>query len=180
MLVLAAVGMVLAAAYFLRVLRRVGQGPAPSERLDDVAADEWLAWTPLVAFTVVLGVAPVLLFDLTEPAVRGRGRVVGRCLAMTIQSIDLLALSAPIVVAMGGLLGLGVELVTRKGQLAVGVGVAAVVAAVPLAFAADGRRTLCDGDGVCAFVSSPLTVVAAADRPGGDGCGASDGLRRRH
>ena len=70
MLVLAAIGMVLAAAYFLRVLRRVGQGPAPEQQLDDVAADEWLSWTPLVALTVVLGVAPVLVFELTDPAVR--------------------------------------------------------------------------------------------------------------
>ncbi|MEO8105926.1 MAG: NADH-quinone oxidoreductase subunit M [Actinomycetes bacterium] len=70
MLVLAAIGMVLAAAYFLRVLRRVGQGPTPEGPLDDVAADEWLAWSPLIALTVVLGVAPVLVFELTEPAVR--------------------------------------------------------------------------------------------------------------
>jgi NADH-quinone oxidoreductase subunit M len=70
MLVLAAVGMVLAAAYFLRVLRRVGQGPAPEKLMDDVAADEWLSWTPLVALTVVLGLAPVLIFEVTDPAVR--------------------------------------------------------------------------------------------------------------
>ena len=99
---------------------------------------------------------------------------------MTIQSIDLLALSAPIVVAMGGLLALGVELVTRKGQLAVAVGVAAVVAAVPLAVTADGRRTLCDSDGRVRVRVLAIDGVAAADRPGGDGCGASDGLRRRH
>ena len=70
MLVLAAIGMVLAAAYFLRVLRRVGQGPTPEGPLGDVAADEWLAWAPLIALTVLLGVAPVVVFELTEPAVR--------------------------------------------------------------------------------------------------------------
>lgn len=70
MLVVAAIGMVLAAAYFLRVLRRVGQGPAPGPALEDVAADEWLSWTPLIALTVILGVAPVLMFEFTEPAVR--------------------------------------------------------------------------------------------------------------
>jgi NADH-quinone oxidoreductase subunit M len=70
LLVLAAVGMVLAAVYFLRVLRRVGQGPAPETRLPDVAADEWLAWLPLVLLIVVLGVAPALVFEITEPAVR--------------------------------------------------------------------------------------------------------------
>ncbi len=70
MLVLAAVGMVLAAAYFLRVLRRVGQGAASQATMDDVAADEWLSWTPLIALTVVLGLAPVLVFQVTDPAVR--------------------------------------------------------------------------------------------------------------
>jgi NADH-quinone oxidoreductase subunit M len=70
LLVLAAVGMVLAAAYFLRVLRRVGQGPVPKQRLEDVAADEWAAWTPLVVLTVVLGLAPVLVFELTDAPVR--------------------------------------------------------------------------------------------------------------
>jgi NADH-quinone oxidoreductase subunit M len=70
MLVLAAIGMVLAAAYFLKVLRRVGQGPAPEAQLTDVATDEWLSWTPLVSLVVVLGVAPFLLLRVTEPAVR--------------------------------------------------------------------------------------------------------------
>jgi NADH-quinone oxidoreductase subunit M len=70
MLVLAAIGMVLAAAYFMRVLRRVGQGPAPETQLQDVATDEWLSWTPLVALIVILGVAPFLLLQVTEPAVR--------------------------------------------------------------------------------------------------------------
>lgn len=70
MLVLAAVGMVLAAAYFLKVLRLVGQGPAPQAQLNDVATDEWLSWTPLIALIVILGLAPFLLLQVTEPAVR--------------------------------------------------------------------------------------------------------------
>ena len=52
------------------IASRVGQGPAPEAQLDDVATDEWLSWTPLVALTVILGVAPFLLFELTDPAVR--------------------------------------------------------------------------------------------------------------
>lgn len=70
MLVLAAVGMVLAAAYFLKVLRRVGQGSASEAQLEDIEADEWLAWTPLVVLIVVLGLAPFLVVELTDPAVR--------------------------------------------------------------------------------------------------------------
>lgn len=70
LLVLAAIGMVLAAAYFLRVLRQVGQGSGDADRLEDVAPDEWLAWTPLALLIVVLGVAPAVVFEVTEPAVR--------------------------------------------------------------------------------------------------------------
>jgi len=71
LLVLAAVGMVLAAAYFLRVLRRVGQGAVTPRSMPDVTPREWLAWTPLALLTLVLGLAPVLVFDMTDPAVRG-------------------------------------------------------------------------------------------------------------
>lgn len=71
LLVVAAIGMVLAAAYFLRVLRRVGQGQAPAMHMADVSPREWLAWTPLVLLTVVLGLAPVLVLEMTDPAVRG-------------------------------------------------------------------------------------------------------------
>ena len=72
LLVLAAVGMVLAAAYFLRVLRRVGQGEGTSHRsMPDVTPREWLAWTPLALLTLVLGLAPVLVLEMTDPAVRG-------------------------------------------------------------------------------------------------------------
>ncbi len=70
LLVLAAIGMVLAAAYFLRVLRRVGQGEAPPQRFSDVSPREWLSWTPLALLTLVLGLAPVLVFEMTDPAVR--------------------------------------------------------------------------------------------------------------
>jgi NADH-quinone oxidoreductase subunit M len=70
LLVLAAIGMVLAAAYFLRVLRKVGQGEAPPHRFADVSPREWLSWTPLALLTLVLGLAPVLVFEMTDPAVR--------------------------------------------------------------------------------------------------------------
>ena len=70
LLVVAAVGMVLAAAYFMRVLRRVGQGGGSVKRLPDVTPREWLAWTPLVLLTVVLGLAPALVIDMTDAPVR--------------------------------------------------------------------------------------------------------------
>ncbi|MFL6069929.1 MAG: NuoM family protein [Actinomycetes bacterium] len=70
LLVLSAIGVVMAAAYFLRVLRRVGQGEAPPQRFVDVTPREWLAWTPLAILILVLGLAPVIVLEMTDPAVR--------------------------------------------------------------------------------------------------------------
>jgi NADH-quinone oxidoreductase subunit M len=66
--VLAAIGGALAAAYFLRMLRilvngKPGEvvikaGPLP------VRPGEWLAWGPLAAMTLVLGLVPALVLDL--------------------------------------------------------------------------------------------------------------------
>jgi len=86
--VLAAVGVVLTAAYFLALLRSILQAPdvvvvaarstnedivepsdaAGLDKLDlrdraDVDGAEWMAWFPLVALSVVLGVAPGLLLS---------------------------------------------------------------------------------------------------------------------
>lgn len=79
---------------------------------------------------------------------------------MTIQSIDLLTLSPTLVVAVGALLALVAELVTGRGQVAIGVGLAALVAATPFAVLASGEQTLCNGtDASCAYVVSPLAVA---------------------
>lgn len=79
---------------------------------------------------------------------------------MTIQSIDLLTLAPTFVVALGALAALIAELVTRRGQVAVAIGVAALLAAVPLAVRASGEQTLCSGaDATCAYVVSPLSVA---------------------
>jgi NADH-quinone oxidoreductase subunit M len=60
--VLAALGVILTSAYFLAMMRSMLQGPrAEPPRPADVSALEWLAWSPLVVLTVVLGVAPGLL-----------------------------------------------------------------------------------------------------------------------
>ncbi|HUV48481.1 MAG: NADH-quinone oxidoreductase subunit N [Actinomycetes bacterium] len=79
---------------------------------------------------------------------------------MTIQSIDLLTLAPTFVVALGALAALIAELVTRRGQVAVAVGLVALLVAVPLAIAASGEQTLCTGaDSTCAYVVSPLSVA---------------------
>ncbi len=91
--VVAALGVILTSAYFLSVIRRILQGaPAdvqpvnagvPSIELAtdevdpqaatvprDVRALEWVAWSPLIALTVLLGVAPGLLMDPVSQAAR--------------------------------------------------------------------------------------------------------------
>ena len=79
---------------------------------------------------------------------------------MTIQSIDLLTLAPTFVVALGALAALIAELVTRRGQVAVAVGLVALLVAVPLAIGASGEQTLCTGaDATCAYVVSPLSVA---------------------
>ncbi|SHN47409.1 complex I subunit 4 family protein [Cryptosporangium aurantiacum] len=77
--VVAALGAALAAAYFLRLLRRTTVGPtgsavvAGTPRLDAV---ELAAWAPLVVLALVLGLAPDLLLSLTVAPVEALVAVV--------------------------------------------------------------------------------------------------------
>jgi NADH-quinone oxidoreductase subunit M len=68
----ATVGTVIAAAYLLRVLYLVWHGarPAPPRLIGDATGHEVAVAAPLVVFTVVLGLLPWLLMDVTGPAVR--------------------------------------------------------------------------------------------------------------
>jgi NADH-quinone oxidoreductase subunit M len=94
--VVAALGVILASAYFLQLLRGLLQGtpvavaptnpgvdsielassevdpgtPAAGAVRRDVDAVEWLTWTPLLALTVLLGVAPGLLLGPVGTAAR--------------------------------------------------------------------------------------------------------------
>jgi NADH-quinone oxidoreductase subunit M len=94
--VLAALGVILTSAYFLALMRGLLQGPpvavrpvnegVPSVELTtsevdpgtsmagalrtDVDAAEWVTWSPLVALTLVLGVAPGLLLGPVGEAAR--------------------------------------------------------------------------------------------------------------
>jgi NADH-quinone oxidoreductase subunit M len=73
-MVIAAVGTVLAAGYLLWMLQRVAMGKIPAEweeaHVHDVHVPEWIAWTPLLIFILVLGVFPGLLFNVTDDAVQ--------------------------------------------------------------------------------------------------------------
>ncbi|GAA3396564.1 complex I subunit 4 family protein [Cryptosporangium minutisporangium] len=79
--VVAALGAALAAAYFLRLLRRTTVGPlgsavvADAPRLDAI---ELAAWAPLVVLALVLGLAPDLLLSLTAAPVEALVGTVAR------------------------------------------------------------------------------------------------------
>jgi NADH-quinone oxidoreductase subunit M len=73
LVVLAAIGTVLTAGYFLWLLQRVNLGN-PLERwvdepLDDVMRIEWVSWTPLLILIIALGLFPVLIFGVQDAAV---------------------------------------------------------------------------------------------------------------
>ena len=67
---IAGVGVVLTTLYFVRVLREVCQGaPDPNDDIVvGVQPDEWIAWTPLVALTVALGLVPTLMLWTPDTA----------------------------------------------------------------------------------------------------------------
>lgn len=77
----AAVGTVLTAAYFLWMIQRVDLGLPPSRwseaSLADVLPVEWISWAPLAALTLLLGVAPFLVFGVQDPAVRQLAVLIG-------------------------------------------------------------------------------------------------------
>jgi NADH-quinone oxidoreductase subunit N len=82
---------------------------------------------------------------------------------MSIQSIDLTTLAPTIIVALGALLALVADLVTRRGQLAIGVGVISLLVAIPFAVASSGERSLCTSSDAatsqCAYVVDPISVA---------------------
>jgi NADH-quinone oxidoreductase subunit M len=71
--VLAALGAALAAAYFLRLLRRATHGPAAPAvvGLSPLRRFELAAWAPLVLLAIVLGLVPALALTPSAPPVRG-------------------------------------------------------------------------------------------------------------
>jgi NADH-quinone oxidoreductase subunit M len=90
LMVMAAVGTVLAASYLLWLYQRTAFGEPSKEFMDhgghahaagaasnpehhddihDVTIFEWIAWTPLLIAIVVLGVYPQLMFKVIDPAV---------------------------------------------------------------------------------------------------------------
>jgi NADH-quinone oxidoreductase subunit M len=73
-MVIAAIGTVFAAGYLLWLYQRTAFG-TPSEEfahdphIHDVERPEWIAWAPMLALILILGVYPNLVFEMTDPAV---------------------------------------------------------------------------------------------------------------
>ena len=73
-MVVAALGTVLAASYLLWLLQRVAFGNPPEEfaedpNITDTTKHEWIAWAPLLALIVAIGIYPNLVFRVTDGAV---------------------------------------------------------------------------------------------------------------
>jgi NADH-quinone oxidoreductase subunit M len=102
LMVIAAVGTVLAAGYLLWLYQRTAFGEVKPEfdgldhahahsagaagnphdehhaEIYDVTRYEWIAWTPLLLAIIVLGVYPQLLFEISDPAVTAMLEVFNR------------------------------------------------------------------------------------------------------
>ena len=73
-MVIAALGTVLAAGYLLWLLQRVAFGNPTEEfaedpNITDTTKHEWIAWAPLLALIVAIGIYPNLVFRITDGAV---------------------------------------------------------------------------------------------------------------
>jgi NADH-quinone oxidoreductase subunit M len=73
-MVVAAVGTVLAAGYLLWMFQRTAFGTPKAEfakaHIHDIHPAEYVAWVPLLVLIVALGIAPGVLFRVTDPAVQ--------------------------------------------------------------------------------------------------------------
>jgi len=80
-MVIAAIGTVLAAGYLLWMLQRVAFGkPKPefeNAHIHDLHAPEWIAWAPLLALIVLLGIYPNVIFSVSDDAVSKVAKVFG-------------------------------------------------------------------------------------------------------
>jgi NADH-quinone oxidoreductase subunit M len=80
-MVFAGIGTILTAGYFLWTVQRVNLGVVPERwqkaGIGGLLATEWVAWSPLLAGIVVLGVVPVIVFGVTNDAVSALVRLFG-------------------------------------------------------------------------------------------------------
>jgi NADH-quinone oxidoreductase subunit M len=72
-MVVAGIGAVLTTAYFVVAIRRVCQGVSEQDALVDVEPDEWVAWSPLLASVLVLGLVPATMLWSASSSLAGGG-----------------------------------------------------------------------------------------------------------
>jgi NADH-quinone oxidoreductase subunit M len=76
-MVVAALGTVLAAGYLLWLFQRTAFGTPTEEFADehihDVHVEEYIAWVPLLALILGLGIYPHVIFRVTDPVLTGLG-----------------------------------------------------------------------------------------------------------
>jgi NADH-quinone oxidoreductase subunit M len=81
LMVFGGIGTILTAGYLLWTVQRVNMGVLPERwgqaELADTSRGEWVAWAPLVVLIVVLGLAPSLVFGITNDAVTAIARLFG-------------------------------------------------------------------------------------------------------
>ncbi len=75
------VGTVLTAGYFLWMIQRVDMGAMPerwqAKSFRDIIAVEWVSWVPLLAFIVILGLFPAIIFNLTQTGAQALSALFG-------------------------------------------------------------------------------------------------------
>ena len=80
-MVVAAIGTVFAAGYLLWMFQRTAFGTPTEEFADepipDVHPTEYVAWVPLLALILALGVYPAIIFGVTDDAVQVAVRAFG-------------------------------------------------------------------------------------------------------
>jgi NADH-quinone oxidoreductase subunit M len=83
-MVIASIGTVFAAGYLLWMLQRVAFGTPKEEWEHHTDIDytmhwpEWVAWLPMLAGILVLGIVPNLLFKITDPAIQVLTSAIGK------------------------------------------------------------------------------------------------------
>ena len=81
-MVFGGIGTILTAGYILWTIQRVAMGTVPEARLEesvvDVTRNEWVAWAPMLAGIVVLGLIPRIVTGVTVESVNAVFKVFAR------------------------------------------------------------------------------------------------------
>lgn len=106
-MVIAALGTVLAAGYLLWLLQRVAFGNPTEEfaedpNITDTTKHEWIAWAPLLALIVAIGVYPNLVFRVTDGAVDASLNECLRADERVLTADEVVALGCSDVYGLGG------------------------------------------------------------------------------